>query len=332
VQYPAKFRLEVWSEAQPDARLTVVSDEQSVTRWMAATNAYSQSTGGDPWQALQEDSLTAQTMEATGADFLIRADLQGFLSTRLVRVEDLGNETADNRTLRRFHLALANGREVVARIVEGEAVLPVELTTSFLVPISDQASFRMSIDTKLKWTFNEAIPAETFVLSLPAGARRVGDLMDSMLGEESKETVGQAAPELSFVGLDEKPVSLAEYRNKAIVVLYFWASWAAPSTDRMPDLNKFVQEFSKLGVQFLAVNVGEHPADAKAYVEKLGYRGRVVRDPEALAMAALKISELPAVAVLAKDGTVQLLEDGVGPELREKVQQTLEAILRGNAR
>ena len=304
VQYPAKFRLEVWSEAQPNARLTVVSDEQTVTRWMAATNAYSQSRGGDPWNcALQEDALTAQTMEAAGADFLIRADLQGFLSTRLVRVEDLGTQSADNRTFRCFQLALANGREVVARIVEGEAMLPVELLTSFLVPISEQSSFRMSIETKLKWTFNEAFPDQTFVLSLPAGAQRVGDLMDSMLGDDSKETVGQAAPELSFVGLDEKPVSLAEYRNKAIVVLYFWASWAAPSTDRMPDLNKFVQDFSKLGVQFLAVNVGEHPADAKAFVEKLGYRGRVVRDPQALAMAALRISELPAVAVVAKDGT-----------------------------
>jgi peroxiredoxin len=136
---------------------------------------------------------------------------------------------------------------------------------------------------------------------------------------------------LTLTGLDDQPVTLADYKGKGIVVLYFWATWASPSTATMPELNAFVDEFSKLGIRFLAVNVGEQAADVKSFVAQAGYKGTVVRDPQAQAMAALKIPELPAVAIIAKDGTLHKTEIGTGPAIRDAVRKTLEALLKGNA-
>jgi thiol-disulfide isomerase/thioredoxin len=51
------------------------------------------------------------------------------------------------------------------------------------------------------------------------------------------ETPPRALPDFAFTDADDKPVSLADYRGRA-VLLNFWATWCAPCVKEMPSLDR----------------------------------------------------------------------------------------------
>src|SRR5262249_49677439 len=124
------------------------------------------------------------------------------------------------------------------------------------------------------------VPAATFAVTLPKDAKKVDDLHEALIKGTTDSLLGKPAPEVSLRGLDGAAVRLVPHAGKHVVVLIFWASWCAPSTEELPKVVRFVEAYRDKGVVFYAINVGEKAEDVKAFTAKSKLASTVLLDPE----------------------------------------------------
>ena len=76
-------------------------------------------------------------------------------------------------------------------------------------------------------------------------------------------------PDLAFTDADDKPVKLADYKGKT-VLLNFWATWCAPCVKEMPSLDKLQAEMGKdkFVVLPLSLDGPSKPKVAPFYADK----------------------------------------------------------------
>ncbi|MFB7140763.1 MULTISPECIES: TlpA disulfide reductase family protein [unclassified Bacillus (in: firmicutes)] len=68
--------------------------------------------------------------------------------------------------------------------------------------------------------------------------------------------VGQQAPDIQLMTLDEKKVNLSSFKGKK-VILNFWATWCPPCQDEIPALEKFHQAHKDIEMIGVADYIGE---------------------------------------------------------------------------
>ncbi|MVN21967.1 TlpA disulfide reductase family protein [Mucilaginibacter arboris] len=69
-------------------------------------------------------------------------------------------------------------------------------------------------------------------------------------------SVGHQAPDFSIPGIDGKPVKLADYKGK-YVMLDFWASWCAPCRKENPNVVKLYQQYHPKGLNIVGISLDE---------------------------------------------------------------------------
>lgn len=79
----------------------------------------------------------------------------------------------------------------------------------------------------------------------------------------SAKGVGQLAPDAKFVGADGKPVSLADFKGK-VVLLNLWATWCAPCRAEMPNLAALQKAYAGKDLVVLALSIDSPKAADKA--------------------------------------------------------------------
>ena len=79
---------------------------------------------------------------------------------------------------------------------------------------------------------------------------------------------GAAAPDFTVKDLDDKNVSLAQYKGK-VVLVNFWATWCEPCRVEIPLLIQFQNKYSARGFTILGIAVDEEGKKVvQPYVEK----------------------------------------------------------------
>lgn len=78
-----------------------------------------------------------------------------------------------------------------------------------------------------------------------------------------KATTPTPSPDLAFTGPDGKPVKIADFKGK-VVVLNVWATWCAPCRVEMPTLAKLQAAYAGRDVEVVAVSVDSPEAATKA--------------------------------------------------------------------
>jgi thiol-disulfide isomerase/thioredoxin len=142
------------------------------------------------------------------------------------------------------------------------------------------------------------------VASTLGAAAQLSSDPDIKIGEFIPAATPQPAPEMSFDGLDGKPVSLADFRGK-LVILNLWATWCQPCLREMPSLEKLE---ARLGPTLVVLAVSEDrggaemvkPFLAKFDLDKL----KIGLDPKSTAVHTLHARGLPTSLVVAPDGNV----------------------------
>jgi thiol-disulfide isomerase/thioredoxin len=123
------------------------------------------------------------------------------------------------------------------------------------------------------------------------------------------------APDVTGTDLDGKPLSLAQFRGK-VVVLNFWASWCPPCRAEAPALQQVSTDTKSLGVQFVGVDIRENgPSDGPNFVASHGIDYPSFADQSARIALTFRTTGIPPEtppSTLVIDRTGHIAARGLG--------------------
>jgi thiol-disulfide isomerase/thioredoxin len=110
-------------------------------------------------------------------------------------------------------------------------------------------------------------------------------------------------PPLTFSAADGKPVSLADFSGK-IVLLNIWAIWCVPCREEIPALDKLDKELGGKDFQVVAINIDKGGADkAAAFLKETGATHLALyTDPSGKLFATLKAVGMPTTLIVDRNG------------------------------
>jgi thiol-disulfide isomerase/thioredoxin len=117
------------------------------------------------------------------------------------------------------------------------------------------------------------------------------------------------APDFKLVGLDGKPVMLADSKGK-VILLNFWATWCGPCRAEIPDLIELQNKY-KDRLQILGLVVDDDPDAIKKFVGKFHLNYPVALATDDLRLEYGGIPALPTSFVLDAEGRVVQKHEGL---------------------
>jgi thiol-disulfide isomerase/thioredoxin len=155
---------------------------------------------------------------------------------------------------------------------------------------------------------------------------------DPAIGEFSPLAPPRPAPELAFASRDGKPLRLADFRGRVLLV-NLWATWCAPCVREMPSLDRLQ---ARLGDRLTVLAISEDRGGAHAvepFLEKLALsRLAVYLDAPSAAQAAFHLRGLPTSILIDRDGIMRAELEGDADWDSPRMLALLERYLpRGDA-
>ena len=122
--------------------------------------------------------------------------------------------------------------------------------------------------------------------------------------------VNYAAPELSLQNVNGTSESLADYRDR-VVLVNNWATWCPPCKAEIPTLEEYYKAHSADGFVIIGIEAGEPQAEVSGFVKGAGITYPIWLDLENASLKAFGSSGLPNSFVIDRKGTVRLAWVGV---------------------
>src|SRR5258706_1754976 len=116
-----------------------------------------------------------------------------------------------------------------------------------------------------------------------------------------KLTPGMISPPFPRTGLDGKPVDLAAFKGK-VVLIDFWASWCAPCVVIIPHFRDLQARWGGQGFQVIGISMDDSASEARAAATRLRVNYPVVMGDAKLAIGYGGIPWLPVEIVVGQDG------------------------------
>jgi thiol-disulfide isomerase/thioredoxin len=126
--------------------------------------------------------------------------------------------------------------------------------------------------------------------------------------------------------LGGKKFHLAASKGR-VIVLDFWATWCGPCLQAMPQVDRVTHEFADQGVQLVAVNLQEAPAQISAMLERHKLRLTVALDRDGVVAEKYGATAIPQTVVINREGTIAHLFVVVGPHLGDQLRDALHSVL-----
>ena len=139
--------------------------------------------------------------------------------------------------------------------------------------------------------------------ALPALADLGPDLFKGSIARMVLVKPPKPVPELAFADADDKPLKLADYKGK-IVLVNFWATWCAPCVKEMPSLDRLQGEIGKdkFTVLPLSLDGPSRPKVAPFYEDRKLTSLGIYFDKGKKSMQALDVTVLPTSILVDRDG------------------------------
>jgi thiol-disulfide isomerase/thioredoxin len=139
--------------------------------------------------------------------------------------------------------------------------------------------------------------------------------------------VNYAAPELSLENVNGETESLADYRDK-VVLVNNWATWCPPCKAEIPTLEEYYKAHSAEGFVIIGVEAGEPQPEVSSFVKGAGITYPIWIDLTNASLRAFGTGGLPNSFVIDREGTVRLA--WVGEINREMLEKYVTPIIAGN--
>lgn len=111
---------------------------------------------------------------------------------------------------------------------------------------------------------------------------------------------------LAFTGLDGGKVDIRNYRDKAVLVV-FWATWCKPCFEDLPKLKTLYQQYRTQGFEVIGVNLDNTPNGVKGYMQQNGMTWPQIHEAgglESPPSLAFGVISLPTMFLVDKRGNV----------------------------
>ncbi|HEY2343892.1 MAG TPA: redoxin domain-containing protein [Chthoniobacteraceae bacterium] len=178
---------------------------------------------------------------------------------------------------------------------------------------------------------NDSGADSTAHIDLPKAAGTLpGPSAEAEDEEEVPELVGQAGPAFSAPQVGGGSFDLAAHKGKDVVVLDFWATWCGPCVAALPIITDVTNSMKDKGVVFCAVNEGDEEATIRQFLDAKKLGPTVGMDDGKIGHL-YGVQGIPQTVIIDKQGVVQTIHIGFGPNLRELLTQQLEAVLDGKS-
>ena len=145
-----------------------------------------------------------------------------------------------------------------------------------------------------------AVPA---FFAAPALAKLGPDLLKGGVAKFTLSKEPKPLPELAFTDAEDKPLTLASYKGKT-VLLNFWATWCAPCVKEMPSLDSLQAEMGKdkFVVLPLSLDGPSRPKVAPFYADRKLANLGIYFDKGKKVLGALDVSVLPTSILIDAQG------------------------------
>src|SRR5882762_6978043 len=144
----------------------------------------------------------------------------------------------------------------------------------------------------------------------------------------SELTEGQRAPAFTLATLDGGRVSLADHRDK-LVVLNFWATWCQPCTLEMPTLEALWRGYRDRGLVVIGVSVDRAAPKMllEPYTRNLKLTFPILLDPDSKTSDRWRVTALPATFLVRPGGKGESEVVGMAIGAREWNSETMRALV-----
>jgi peroxiredoxin len=113
------------------------------------------------------------------------------------------------------------------------------------------------------------------------------------------------APDFTITDLQGKPLSLAAYKGK-VLVLNFWATWCPPCRREIPDFIEAYREFRGQGLEIIGVSVDETTAEALLdWTKRTGINYPIALATQEIVRAYEPGDFIPATIVIDRSGRIR---------------------------
>lgn len=174
------------------------------------------------------------------------------------------------------------------------------------------------------WTYDAPLPADALKISPPSDA----ELVDDLFAQPPHKLLGQQAPAFDTTDLDGHPLKSASLAGK-VVMLDFWATWCGPCVQALPKVGETATKYKDKGVVFYAVNQGEEASIIKEFLAAQKLSVPVAMDVDGKLGAAYGVEGIPQTVIIDKNGKVQVVHVGAGPDIGNELVKDLDAVLAG---
>jgi len=136
--------------------------------------------------------------------------------------------------------------------------------------------------------------------------------------------IGESAPEISALDLNNQTVKLSDFRGK-VVVLRFWSSGCRACVAEMPIIDKFSKRYKERGLAVLAINMGDSRESVEKFVRDLKISYPVLLDPLLIAAKKYGVKAVPTIFLIDRKGVAKKVF--VGETTQDLFEKTVGGLL-----
>jgi outer membrane lipoprotein-sorting protein/peroxiredoxin len=165
------------------------------------------------------------------------------------------------------------------------------------------------VETHTSIKLNPTLPDSTFAFAPPRGAKPI-DYYSKLQPDKFKPSVkvGDFLPSFHAIDLNEKPVSLDDYKGK-VVIIHFFATWEATAAD-VPEMVRLFNRYKDEGLAVVGVAMDARRERVTELITKEGVPYPVVFDGKGWGNAIAKlygVHSLPTTLLVGRDGALRLV-------------------------
>lgn len=135
----------------------------------------------------------------------------------------------------------------------------------------------------------------------------------------------EPAPDFSFKNGNET-IRLSALKGR-VVYLDFWASWCTPCRKSFPWMNEMQHQYGERGLSIIAINLDQNRDDAKAFLDKVPAKFKIIYDPNGKVAELYAVKAMPTSFLIDQKGNLVFKKAGFKIKEKAELEDKIKTLL-----